>query len=227
MKWLLPLVVCAGALALLPIDARAAECGPVTYASRPPPPNNCPGTIPAAGAGAVGAAVVASTALSVALRLGARPANPLLLARPANPRLLRMQANLRARMLRSLGLTSPVTRLGLRLDGTEHRKLTRYEHLMLHYRDDSSRTRPHGVWMVEPDEITALMDQAYEAAMNDPRQLEYEGDELVINADLGRNIGWIGGSQGPALGYPRTSWVRLVIKEPDFNVITFYPLYHP
>ena len=101
----------------------------------------------------------------------------------------------------------------------------RLRHVMKHAKDDLSKPK-HGVFDGDGDrdQILAVIDEAYDKAKKggkDVRKSE-EGARTVYIINLGRKIGYVGGSSGERSGNPDCRYVQLVL-EVDNVVITAYP----
>lgn len=99
----------------------------------------------------------------------------------------------------------------------------RLKHVMQHARDDS--TKPvHGVFDGERDQILAVIDEAYLKAKKGGRDVrrENQNDRLVYTVNLGRRIGYTGGSEGERKGNPACRCVRIVLEDENI-VISAYP----
>lgn len=99
----------------------------------------------------------------------------------------------------------------------------RLKHVMKHAKDDLSKPK-HGVFEGDRDQILAVIDEAYEKTKKggkDVRKSE-EGARTVYIVNLGRKIGYVGGSSGERSGNPDCRYVQLVLED-DNVVITAYP----
>lgn len=99
-------------------------------------------------------------------------------------------------------------------------------HVMRHAEDQPRRSGKHGVFLGEGDRKTvlALIDEAYLKALKGGRKVEKkkEGTRVVYTVNMGRRIGFVGGSVGNKQGKPAASKIRLVLE--GTNVITAFPL---
>lgn len=99
----------------------------------------------------------------------------------------------------------------------------RLKHVMQHAKDDLSKPK-HGVFKGGRDEILAVIDEAYEKAKKGGKDvrnsLRDERTAYIVN--LGRKIGYVGGSSGKRDGNPDCHYLQLVIEDENV-VITAYP----
>ena len=99
----------------------------------------------------------------------------------------------------------------------------RLDHVMQHAKDDT--TKPiHGVFEGNRDQILAVIDEAYQKAQKGGRDVrsEEQNDRLVYTVNLGRKIGYMGGSGGERAGNPDCRYVRIVLEDGNV-VISAYP----
>ena len=99
----------------------------------------------------------------------------------------------------------------------------RLDHVMQHAKDDT--TKPiHGVFEGTRDQILAVIDEAYQKAEKGGRDVrsEEQNDRLVYTVNLGRKIGYMGGSGGERAGNPDCRYVRIVLEDGNV-VISAYP----
>lgn len=99
----------------------------------------------------------------------------------------------------------------------------RLRHVMQHAKDDLSKPK-HGVFEGDRNQILAVIDEAYEKTKTggkDVRKSE-EGARTVYIVNLGRKIGYVGGSSGERSGNPDCRYVQLVLEDENV-VITAYP----
>ena len=99
----------------------------------------------------------------------------------------------------------------------------RLRHVMQHAKDDT--TKPiHGVFEGDRDQILAAIDEAYQKAKKGGRDVhsEEQNDRLVFTVNLGRKIGYMGGSEGKRTGNPECRYVRIVLEDGNV-VISAYP----
>lgn len=99
----------------------------------------------------------------------------------------------------------------------------RLKHVMQHAKDDLTKPK-HGVFEGDRDQILAIIDEAYEKAKKggkDVRNSE-EGARTVYIVNLGRKIGYVGGSSGERSGNPDCRYVQLVLEDGNV-VVTAYP----
>jgi len=99
----------------------------------------------------------------------------------------------------------------------------RLRHVMQHSKDDT--TKPiHGVFQGNRDQILALIDEAYQKAKKGGRdvQSKKQNDRLVYTVNLGRKIGYVGGSEGKRANHPSCRYVLIVLEDGNV-VITAYP----
>ena len=94
---------------------------------------------------------------------------------------------------------------------------------MQHAKDDTSKVI-HGVFDGNRDQILAVIDEAYQNAQKggpDVRS-EEQNDRLVYTVNLGRRIGYMGGSEGKRNGNPDCRYVRIVLEDGNI-VVSAYP----
>lgn len=98
----------------------------------------------------------------------------------------------------------------------------RLKHVMQHAKDDLSKSK-HGVFEGAEDEILAVIDKAYEEAKKGGKDVRksQQDERTVYIVNLGRKIGYVGGSFGKRDGNPDCHYLQLVLE--DENVITAYP----
>lgn len=99
----------------------------------------------------------------------------------------------------------------------------RLRHVMQHAKNDLSKPK-HGVFEGNRDEILAVIDEAYEKALMGGKDVRkrMENNRLVYIVNLGRKIGYAGGSEGERQGNPDCRYVQLVLEDENV-VITAYP----
>jgi len=99
----------------------------------------------------------------------------------------------------------------------------RLRHVMQHAKDDT--TKPiHGVFEGNRDQILAVIDEAYQKAQKGGRDVrrEEQNDRIVHTVNLGRKIGYIGGSEGARTGKHECRYLRIVLEDGNV-VISAYP----
>ena len=114
--------------------------------------------------------------------------------------------------------TSPAGLLYTPGSGGEHR----VDHVMLHGRDDLDKPS-HGVFNGSRLEILQLVDEAYELTKtpgNAKHSKSRDFDEWVV--DMGRAVGYEGGTKGRRKGNPEVRKVKLVLAD-GYRVITAFP----
>ena len=99
----------------------------------------------------------------------------------------------------------------------------RLQHVMQHAKDDLSKPR-HGVFEGADDEILAVIDEAYEKAKKGGKDVHksLQNERTVYIVNLGRKIGFVGGSSGERDGNPDCRYLQLVLEDNNV-VITAYP----
>jgi len=100
----------------------------------------------------------------------------------------------------------------------------RLKHLMAHAEDDPDRPGQHGVFDSDDIlEIVALVDTAYESASGGgpDTKTKHEDGRTIYEVNLGRRIGYIGGTSGNRRNHPAANYLRLVID--GDRVITAFP----
>lgn len=99
----------------------------------------------------------------------------------------------------------------------------RLEHLKRHTKDDPRRRGSHGVFEGGMEGALKTIDAAYSRAKNNQRTTkEVDGDRTIYTVDLGKRIGYVGGSTGQRRGKPMARRVRLVLE--GNYVVTAFPL---
>ena len=100
----------------------------------------------------------------------------------------------------------------------------RLRHVMQHAKDDTSKPI-HGVFEGNRDQILAVIDEAYLKAKKGGREVhsEEQNDRLAYTVNLGRKIGYMGGSEGKRTGNPECRYVRIVLEDGNV-VISAYPM---
>jgi hypothetical protein len=99
----------------------------------------------------------------------------------------------------------------------------RLRHVMQHAKEDTTK-RIHGVFDGNRDQILAVIDEAFQKALKGGRDVrkDEQNDRLVYTVNLGRKIGYMGGSEGERAGNPDCRYVRIVLEEGNV-VISAYP----
>ncbi len=99
----------------------------------------------------------------------------------------------------------------------------RLRHVMQHAKDDPSKA-VHGVFDGDRDKILATIDEAYLKALKGGRDVrsEEQNDRLVYTVNLGRKIGYVGGSEGKRQRNPECRYLRIVLEDGNV-VISAYP----
>jgi len=99
----------------------------------------------------------------------------------------------------------------------------RLKHVMKHAKDDLSKPK-HGVFEGDQGQILAVIDEAYEKTKKGGKDVRNskEGARTVYIVNLGRKIGYVGGSSGERSGNPDCRYVQLVLEDENV-VITAYP----
>jgi hypothetical protein len=99
----------------------------------------------------------------------------------------------------------------------------RLKHLERHVVDDPSRPGSHGVFDGGMEGALATVDLAYKRALAGAKTTKQEEDGRVIyTVDLGKRVGFVGGSDGKRRKHPMARRVRLVLDRD--RVITAYPM---
>lgn len=99
----------------------------------------------------------------------------------------------------------------------------RLKHLERHIEDDPSRPGSHGVFDGGMEGALAAIDLAYTRAKSGVKTtVEEEDGRTIYTVDLGKRIGYIGGSEGRRRKNPMARRLRLVIDQN--RVITAYPM---
>lgn len=99
----------------------------------------------------------------------------------------------------------------------------RLRHVMQHAKDDDSKPI-HGVFEGNRDQILAVIDEAYLKAEKGGRDVHRaeQNERLVYTVNLGRKIGYMGGSEGRRKNNPDCRYVRIVLEDGNV-VISAYP----
>lgn len=99
----------------------------------------------------------------------------------------------------------------------------RLKHLERHVEDDPSRPGSHGVFDGGMEGALAAIDLAYTRAKSGVKTtVEEEDGRTIYTVDLGKRIGYIGGSEGRRRKNPMARRLRLVVDQN--RVITAYPM---
>lgn len=99
----------------------------------------------------------------------------------------------------------------------------RLKHLERHIEDDPSRPGSHGVFDGGMEGALAAIDLAYTRAKSGVKTtVEEEDGRTIYTVDLGKRIGYIGGSEGRRRKNPMARRLRLVVDQN--RVITAYPM---
>lgn len=99
----------------------------------------------------------------------------------------------------------------------------RLKHLERHVADDPDRPGPHGVFDGGMPGALATVDAAYRQALTGTQTTRKDEDRrTVYTIDLGKRVGFVGGSEGQRRRNPIARRVRLVLEQD--RVITAYPL---
>lgn len=99
----------------------------------------------------------------------------------------------------------------------------RLRHVMQHAKDDTSKVI-HGVFEGNRDQILAVIDEAWLKVQKSDRDVrsEEQNERFVHTVNLGRKIGYMGGSEGKRKGNPDCRYVRIILED-DNVVISAYP----
>ncbi len=94
---------------------------------------------------------------------------------------------------------------------------------MQHAKDDLSKPK-HGVFEGAEHEILAVIDEAYEKAKKGGKDVRksLQDERIAYIVNLGRKIGYVGGSSGKRDGNPDCHYLQLVLEDENV-VITAYP----
>ncbi|TVP95984.1 MAG: hypothetical protein EA381_17875 [Planctomycetaceae bacterium] len=99
----------------------------------------------------------------------------------------------------------------------------RLKHLERHVADDPDRPGPHGVFDGGMPGALVTVDAAYRQALAGSKTTRKDEDRrTVYTIDLGKRVGYVGGSEGQRRRNPIAKRVRLVLEQD--RVITAYPL---
>ena len=125
--------------------------------------------------------------------------------------------------LRALGGDAWESAAGLRY-GPGSAQGNRVLHVLEHAADIPGRAVPHGVFGGGRTSVIGTIDEAYGLARAGGPGVTavQQGPLTVYTVSMGRNVGFVGGQPGAALGNPAASHVRLVLR--GTNVITAYPV---
>lgn len=125
--------------------------------------------------------------------------------------------------LKELGNNVWLSPAGLRYAGLDPAGLTRVEHVERHCRDIPDRDGPHGVFDGGSGVAFAVIDEAWQTAQENNLRAEREGDRSSYTVNLGRRIGYLGGSTGARRRHPPLEKVFIVFETGTKNVITAFP----
>ena len=97
--------------------------------------------------------------------------------------------------------------------------------VLAHTRDDPTR-RVHGVFQGDP---RPLIEEAWaRVRAGGPDVASRVGDrERIVQVDMGRPIGWLGGHVGAATGRPAARYLRLVLDAAGQTLLAAYPTERP
>lgn len=99
----------------------------------------------------------------------------------------------------------------------------RLDHLERHTKDDPGRPGSHGVFDGGMTGALKTIDLAYERAKSGQRTTTQTDDGRTIHTvDLGKRVGFVGGSEGQRRGHPMARRVRLVLE--GKRVVTAFPM---
>ncbi len=109
--------------------------------------------------------------------------------------------------------------------GPDPRFGNKVQHVLQHASDIPNRPGAHGVFGVGRSQILSVVDEAWCIAQRGGPGVTAipQGARTVYIVDMGRQIGYVGGQVGAALGNPSASHIRLVIEGTN-NVVTAYPV---
>lgn len=130
-----------------------------------------------------------------------------------------------SKFLEPLGRDSYRSPAGLRYTrGSEHGH--RIAHIMAHTHDEPNQPGQHGVFDAkQPLEVFQLIDNAYQQALlGDRTDTNYEDERTIYTVNLGKRIGYIGGTSGKHRNHPTAKYLRLVVERD--RLITAFP-YRP
>jgi hypothetical protein len=101
----------------------------------------------------------------------------------------------------------------------------RIQHVLRHAEDQPLRAGEHGVFDVGRSGVVGLIDEAWSIAQQGgPNVIKTSvGAKDVYTVGMGRNVGWVGGQGGTALGNPAVNNIQLVIRNGN-QVITGFPI---
>lgn len=99
----------------------------------------------------------------------------------------------------------------------------RLDHLRRHTKDDPGRGGSHGVFDGGMAGALKTVDLAYERATTGQRTTtKVDEDRTIHTVDLGKRVGFVGGSEGRRRGHPMARRVRLVLE--GKRVVTAFPM---
>jgi RHS repeat-associated protein len=126
--------------------------------------------------------------------------------------------------LRSVGQKVWESTTGLRY-GADPRFGNRVQHVLQHATNDPNRPGFHGVFDAGKSGTLGVIDEAWMLAQQGGSGVTVvqQGARTIYTVDMGRQIGYIGGQAGAALGNPVTDYVQLVIEGTN-NIITAFPI---
>lgn len=99
----------------------------------------------------------------------------------------------------------------------------RWKHVLRHTKDMPERPI-HGVFDAKGEELVEVIDEAYQLYLDKSKKAKVREDRgrTVIEANLGRRVGFVGGGEGAKSKNPSANYIRLVIEED--RVISAFPV---
>jgi hypothetical protein len=95
--------------------------------------------------------------------------------------------------------------------------------VLRHTVDDLSRPK-HGVFDGGRAGALQIVDEAWLAIQQQGVQPVFRGSRASYTVDMGRRVGYFGGTVGSAAGNPALNRVLIVVEKGTTNVVTSFPV---
>ncbi len=128
-----------------------------------------------------------------------------------------------AEYLKKTGKETWISPAGLTYTGRDPAGLTRVDHVLRHARDIPNRRGSHGVFDGEDATAFQVIDEAWKLAKKRRTKPVVEGDRSTLTVNLGRRIGYLGGTTGKQRRNPPLKRVFIVLRTNTQQVITAFP----
>ena len=128
-----------------------------------------------------------------------------------------------AEYLKKTGKETWVSPAGLTYAGRDPAGLTRVDHVLRHARDIPNRRGSHGVFDGEDATAFQVIDEAWKLAKKRRTKPVVEGDRSTLTVNMGRRIGYLGGTTGKQRRNPPLKRVFIVLRTNTQQVITAFP----